>query len=69
MNYNSLPAVYFPAIVTGPLNVIGLKSQFGNGRKLTIEVREYFDSIHFTRRQGDERIVTNTDRPQESFGA
>ena len=43
------------------LSVVTLKSHFGSGRKLTIELLEYFDSIQFTRRQGDRRIVVNSD--------
>jgi selenocysteine-specific elongation factor len=51
------------------LSVITLKSRFGSGRKLTIELLEYFDSIHFTRRKGDRRIVVNRDIAIERFGA
>ncbi|MCR9104153.1 MAG: selenocysteine-specific translation elongation factor [Gammaproteobacteria bacterium] len=51
------------------LSVVALKSRFGSGRKLTIELLEYFDSIHFTRRQGDRRIVANRDVAFERFGA
>ena len=50
------------------LSVTGLKTHFRSGRKLTIEVLEYFDSIHFTRRTGDTRIVLNKETPRERFG-
>lgn len=43
------------------LSVVALKTHFGSGRKLTIELLEYFDSIQFTRRQGDRRIVVDSD--------
>jgi len=49
------------------LSVIKLKSYFGSGRKLTIELLEYFDGIHFTRRQGNHRIVLNKNAPAECF--
>jgi selenocysteine-specific elongation factor len=51
------------------LSVVKLKSRFGSGRKLTIELLEYFDSIHFTRREGDRRIVVNRDIARERFGS
>ena len=50
------------------LSVINLKARFQSGRKLTIELLEYFDSIHFTRRQGDTRIVINPAAAMERFG-
>ena len=49
------------------LSVVGLKSHFGSGRKLTIELLEYFDSIHFTRRQGDKRILVDREAATERF--
>jgi selenocysteine-specific elongation factor len=51
------------------LSVIKLKSYFGSGRKLTIELLEYFDGIHFTRRQGEHRIILKRDVPAEYFGS
>ena len=51
------------------LSVINLKARFQSGRKLTIELLEYFDSIHFTRRDGDTRIVINPAAAKERFGA
>ena len=37
------------------------------GRKLAIEVLEYFDSIRFTQRRGDVRVVLNADLPAQLF--
>ena len=42
-----------------PLSVVAFKNQLGIGRKLAIEVLEYFDGIGFTRRNGDERTIVN----------
>ncbi len=42
-----------------PLSVVAFKNQLGIGRKLAIEVLEYFDGIGFTRRNGDERKIVN----------
>ncbi|MDJ0877760.1 MAG: selenocysteine-specific translation elongation factor [Halieaceae bacterium] len=51
------------------LSVINLKARFQSGRNLTIELLEYFDSIHFTRREGNTRIVINPAAALERFGA
>lgn len=50
------------------LTVINLKARFQSGRNLTIELLEYFDSIRFTRRDGDTRIVIDPSVAQERFG-
>ena len=50
------------------LSVINLKTRFRSGRNLTIEVLEFFDSIHFTRRDGDARKVINPAIALERFG-
>ena len=42
-----------------PLSVVAFKNQLGIGRKLAIEVLEYFDGIGFTHRNGDERTIVN----------
>jgi selenocysteine-specific elongation factor len=49
------------------LSVIELKTRFGLGRKLTIEVLEYFDRVKFSRRQGDKRIIVNHDNVLDRF--
>ena len=50
-----------------PLTVIGLKSRFGGGRRLTIEILEYFDRVHFTQRRGDNRVILNAELPAKLF--
>ena len=42
-----------------PLSVVAFKNQLGIGRKLAIEILEYFDGIGFTRRSGDQRTIVN----------
>jgi len=49
------------------LTVVTMKGYFGSGRKLTIELLEFFDSIHFTRREGDRRVVINSDAALDRF--
>ncbi|MCH1602373.1 MAG: SelB C-terminal domain-containing protein, partial [Luminiphilus sp.] len=39
--------------------VAEFKDHFGIGRKLAIEILEFFDSINFTKRQGNERTIAN----------
>lgn len=41
------------------LSVVAFKNQLGIGRKLAIEILEYFDSLGFTRRDGDQRVIVN----------
>jgi selenocysteine-specific elongation factor len=40
-------------------SVADFKDEIGIGRKLAIEILEFFDSINFTRRQGNERTIAN----------
>jgi selenocysteine-specific elongation factor len=47
------------------LTVASLRSHFGVGRNLTVEILEYFDRIGFTRRQGNRRVVLNPKLPAE----
>ena len=42
-----------------PLSVVAFKNHLGIGRKLAIEILEYFDGIGFTRRSGDQRAIVN----------
>jgi hypothetical protein len=35
------------------------KDELGIGRKLAVEILEFFDSINFTQRQGNERTIAN----------
>ena len=39
--------------------VAGFKDELGVGRKLAVEILEFFDSINFTQRQGNERTIAN----------
>ena len=41
------------------LSVVTYKNELGIGRKLAIEILEYFDSLGFTRRDGDQRVIVN----------
>lgn len=47
--------------------VIEAKTHFDLGRDLTIEILEYFDSIHFTQRRGNDRRVRDVELPQRIF--
>ena len=50
-----------------PITVIAVKSHFGTGRNLTIEILEYFDRIGFTRRHGDTRLILDRELPDKLF--
>ena len=39
--------------------VANFKDELGIGRKLAVEILEFFDSINFTQRQGNERTIAN----------
>ena len=40
-------------------SVADFKEKLGIGRKLAVEILEFFDSINFTQRQGNERTIAN----------
>jgi selenocysteine-specific elongation factor len=40
-------------------SVADFKEELGIGRKLAVEILEFFDSTNFTQRQGNERTITN----------
>ena len=40
-------------------SVADFKDELGIGRKLAVEILEFFDSINFTQRQGNERTISN----------
>ena len=40
-------------------SVADFKDEIGIGRKLAVEILEFFDSINFTQRQGNERTIAN----------
>ena len=49
------------------ITVVSYKKRIDSGRKLAIEILEYFDSIRFTRRNGDNRIIIDKALPQCLF--
>jgi selenocysteine-specific elongation factor len=51
------------------LGVAELRDHLGCGRNVLIEVLEYFDSIGFTRRVGNARIVLDRTLPDKKFAA
>lgn len=46
------------------LSVINVRDNSGCGRNLVVEILEYFDSVRFTRRSGDHRVIIDKDFPQ-----
>ncbi|MBE9540476.1 MAG: selenocysteine-specific translation elongation factor [Proteobacteria bacterium] len=50
------------------ITVISYKSRIGSGRKLAIDILEYFDVLRFTQRRGDSRVVIDEARPRQVFG-
>lgn len=50
------------------ISVIELKKQWGLGRNLVVEIVEYFDSVRFTARRGNGRVVLDRALPQKLFG-
>lgn len=52
-----------------PLSVVALKGSWGVGRNLAVEILEYFDSIRFTRREGNVRVVMDAEVPGRLFNA
>jgi selenocysteine-specific elongation factor len=50
-----------------PITVVSFKGRMGTGRKVAIEVLEYFDSIRFTQRRGDARVVIDPEKPGSLF--
>ncbi len=49
------------------ITVVSVKERLGIGRKLAIEVLEYFDSIGFTRREQDQRLIVGAEQPALEF--
>jgi hypothetical protein len=52
----------------GPFTVIDVKEHFAIGRKLTIELLEFLDSINVTHRNGNARLIANAKVIQQRFG-
>ncbi|MCZ6828477.1 MAG: selenocysteine-specific translation elongation factor [Gammaproteobacteria bacterium] len=50
-----------------PITVINFKGRMDTGRKVAIEVLEYFDSVRFTQRREDVRVVLDTELPARLF--
>ena len=46
---------------------VDFKNKIGIGSNLAIEILEYFDSIRFTQRQGNERIILDENIPDKLF--
>ncbi|WP_279247086.1 selenocysteine-specific translation elongation factor [Candidatus Litorirhabdus singularis] len=49
------------------ITVVAFKTRMGTGRKIAIEVLEYFDRVGFTARRDNERVVVDTDLPARLF--
>lgn len=49
------------------ISVIALKTEWGLGRTIAIEIVEFFDSVRFTARRGNVRIVLDEALPQKLF--
>ncbi|MDB2557986.1 SelB C-terminal domain-containing protein, partial [Luminiphilus sp.] len=52
----------------GPFTVVEVKEHFAIGRKLTIELLEFFDSINVTQRNGNARVISNAKVIKQRFG-
>ena len=50
-----------------PLRVAELRDRLGCGRNVLVDILEYFDSLGFTRRTGDARIVLDRGLPARLF--
>ena len=50
-----------------PITVVNFKGRMGTGRTVAIEVLEYFDSIRFTQRQEDIRVILDAELPARLF--
>jgi selenocysteine-specific elongation factor len=50
------------------ITVISFKNRLGCGRKLAIDILEYFDAQRFTQRRGDSRVIIDGSIPAALFG-
>lgn len=50
------------------ITVIAMKKQWETGRNLTVEILEYLDSVRFTQRRGNERVILDRELPARLFG-
>ena len=51
-----------------PFTVAEVKEHFAIGRKLTIELLEFLDSINVTQRNGNARVISNAKVIKQRFG-
>jgi selenocysteine-specific elongation factor len=49
------------------ITVIGYKNLIGSGRKLAIDILEYFDGLRYTQRRGDSRVIIDAKVPEQRF--
>ncbi len=49
------------------VTVIGYKNLIGSGRKLAIDILEYFDDLRYTQRRGDSRVIIDATVPAQRF--
>ena len=49
------------------LTVIRYKQALDCGRKLAIEILEYFDTVHFTQRRDQHRVIHDATVPEKLF--
>jgi selenocysteine-specific elongation factor len=50
------------------LSVAVLKTKFGTGRNLTVEILEHFDRLHLTRREGNVRVLLPRANVERALG-
>lgn len=50
------------------ISVIALKQEWGLGRNLVVEIVEFFDTVRFTARRGNARVILDEALPQKLFG-
>jgi selenocysteine-specific elongation factor len=57
------------ACKTPRFSIVEFKNHAGLGRNLAMELLEYFDTIRFTKRDGDKRLVIDAELPARFFDA
>jgi len=57
------------ACKTPRFSIVEFKNHAGLGRNLAMELLEYFDTIRFTKRAGDKRLVIDAELPARFFDA
>ena len=50
------------------ITVVNYKNKIGSGRKLAIEILEYFDMLRYTQRRGECRVILDQSIPDTVFG-